>query len=76
MFEIIAIDEWLVKGTSEGYNYISGPFDLNYKFPWKLFRAPLFVVPKPGVHKYRPSVHLSWNEHFTLSSINDLLCEY
>ena len=53
--------------------YIEG---IHFRPLWKLFRAPLFVVPKPGVHKYRPIVHLSWNEHFTLLSINDLLCEY
>ena len=68
------ISEWILKGTEKGF--ISGPFDLDYKFKFgKLFLAPVFVVPKPN-GTWRPIVHLSYKKYINQFTINDLLCEY
>ena len=72
--EKLGISEWILKGTKKGF--ISGPFDLNYKFKFKkLFLAPVFVVPKPN-GTWRPIVHLSYCKWFAKYAINDLLYDY
>ena len=67
-----AVGNWLIKGCLKGY--ISGSFTKNFKFPWKLYCAPIFVRPKPV--GWRPIVHLSHNMNGLVYSVNDLLCEY
>ena len=68
------VTDWVLKGHKK--HYISGPYDVDYKFDFgKLLLAPLFVVPKPD-GSWRVIVHLSYRRHFSLFSINDLLCEY
>ena len=68
------VSDWIYKGTQKGF--ISGPFDLNYKFRFgKLFLAPVFVVPKPN-GTWRPIVHLSYRKWQAQYCVNDLLCEY
>ena len=68
------VSDWIYKGTQKGF--ISGPFDLNYKFKFgKLFLAPVFVVPKPN-GTWRPIVHLSYCSLYAHYCINDLLCKY
>ena len=72
--EKMGVSEWILKGTKKGF--ISGPFDLNYKFKFnKLFLAPVFVVPKPN-GTWRPIVHLSYKKWFAKYAINDLLYDY
>lgn len=67
-----AITKWLEKGVDK--QFCCGPYDLDYKFPFQLKCAPIFVVPKPNPGEYRPIVHLSW--HGKLYSINDLINEH
>ena len=66
-----AITGWLEKGVKK--QFLCGPYDLDYPFPWKLKCAPIFVIPKPNPGEYRTIVHLSWRGN--LYSINDLICE-
>ena len=72
--EKLGVSEWIKKGTDKGF--ISGPFDLDYKFKFgKLFLAPVFVVPKPN-GTWRPIVHLSYRKWYAKYAINELLFDY
>ena len=68
-----AITEWFIKGTNKGY--ICGPFDIDFKFPFKLHISPLFVVPKPLKDEYRPIGHLSYVKYPWQYSVNDIIDE-
>ena len=71
--ERCAITEWLEKGVKR--QFLCGPYDLDYEFPWRLKCAPMFVIPKPTPGEYRTLVHLSWKDNSKLYCINDLICE-
>ena len=69
-----AISKWILKGVKK--EYISGPFDLDYQFPFgKLFLAPLFVIPKPD-GRWRAIVNMSFKLAPHMYTINELLHEY
>ena len=66
-----AITNWLLQGLDEGY--ISGPYEQDFKFPFKLHVAPLFVVPKPKLDEWRTIWHGSWKDESCYSSLNELI---
>ena len=68
-----AITNWILQGVNEGY--ISGPYDKNFKFPFKLHISPLFVVPKPKLDEWRTIWHGSWKDDSCYSSLNELIDE-
>ena len=68
-----AITNWLLQGLDEGY--IAGPYEKNFKFPFKLHISPLFVVPKPKLDEWRTIWHGSWKDESCYSSLNELINE-